>query len=296
MDAVLTRPDLREAREWGRLCAVAGHAQRDLADCAGRYRGLFAARPFDPGLFATLAFACAYGAAWLPPDRLRVATRTCLWCFGLDWLVDYKARSRAEVRGVVDACLAVADGGDPAPGDDLARFLADLRDELADRPDFAALRPIWRDELRRMLEAMAREWDWRADPHRPSPTFEEYLANADNLGFSFAFATHLCLTGTAYTALDLAELRAAGRAVQRVIRLLNDLGTYERDVSWGDLNVLLLGNTRAQVSAHVAALTDRCGELIGPLRARHPELTGYLSRQLGFNQGFYRISDYWGRR
>src|SRR2546429_1334909 len=87
-----TRDDLREAREWGRMCALAGDAQRDLADCATRYGGLFAARPFDAGLFATLAFACAYGAPWLSPDGLRLATRTCLWCFGLDWVIDYAAR------------------------------------------------------------------------------------------------------------------------------------------------------------------------------------------------------------
>ena len=304
MDIVLTsRDDLREAREWGRLCGLAGHAQRDLAECASRYGSLFVARSFDPALFATLAFACAYGAPWLPPERLRVATRTCLWSFGLDWLVDYAADSRAEVDGVVRACLAVADGSEPAAGDaparfdparcDLTRFLAELRDELAAGPDFAALHPIWREELRRMLEAMAREWDWR---HGTPPTIEQYLANADNLGFSFVFATHLFLTGTPYTAGDMAGLRAAGRAVQRVIRLLNDLGTYERDIAWGDLNALLLGTTRAQVAGRVAALTDRCEDLIRPLRPRHPELTGYLSRQIGFNQGFYRIADYWGRQ
>jgi hypothetical protein len=285
--------DRREAREWGRMCALAGQAQRDLADCAAGYRGLFAARPFDPGLFATLAFACAYGAPWLPPDGLRVATRTCLWCFGLDWLVDYAAGSRAEVHGVVRACLAVADGGDPAPGDDLARFLADLRGELAGTPDLPALYPVWREELRRMLDAMAREWDWRSEA--AAPTVEEYLANADNLGFSFVFTTHLFLTGDRYTAEEVAELRTAGRAVQRVVRLLNDLGTYDRDVRWGDLNVLLLGVTRADVTARIAVLTDRCDELVGPVRARHPELAGYLSRQLGFNQGFYRFADYWGR-
>ncbi|MFC7639780.1 terpene synthase family protein [Streptosporangium lutulentum] len=76
----------------------------------------------------------------------------------------------------------------PVPGDDLTRLLADIRDELAASPVFPVLGPIWREELQRMLEAMLAEWRWK--DAGTTPTFEEYLGNAANLGFSFAFASH----------------------------------------------------------------------------------------------------------
>ncbi|OLB77481.1 MAG: hypothetical protein AUI14_16015 [Actinobacteria bacterium 13_2_20CM_2_71_6] len=285
--------DLLAGREWGRICALAGECQRDLAECADSYGGLFLARPFDPALFGTLAFACAFGGPWLTPDQLRVAARTCLWCFGLDWLVDYVATTPGEVDGIVRRCLAVAGGAAPGPDDELTRFLADIRDDLSAAGTFPALHPIWYDELRRMLTAMARERDWRSAGDA-RPTFDEYLHNADNLGFSFVYVSHWFLAGEPVPAERVGELRAAGWEVQRVIRLLNDLGTYERDVTWGDLNALMLGVTRSDVSRRVAALTDHCRELIRPLRVEHPKLTVYLSRQIGFNMGFYRIGDYWG--
>jgi len=291
LDLALPTPEhLDTARDWGRLCARAGAAQRDLATCAAGYGDLFAAEPFDPGLYATLAFACAYGAPWLSTEQLRLATRTCLWCFGLDWRIDHAARSRAEVHATVRACLAVADGGTPAGEDHLGRFLADLRDELATAPTSPAIFPLWRDELGRMLHGMAREWDWRTAP----PGLDAYLANADNLGFAFVYVTHWFFTGARYPDAEAAALRRVGRLVQQVIRLLNDLGTYRRDLSWGDLNALRLGVDPAEVLDRVTDLTDRSRELIAPLRAGNPGLTGYLERQIGFNLGFYGVGDYWG--
>ncbi|MFC7639781.1 hypothetical protein ACFQX6_01020 [Streptosporangium lutulentum] len=79
-----------------------------------------------------------------------------------------------------------------------------------------------------------------------------------------------------------------------MIRLLNDLGSYERDLSWGDLNALLIGLTRPEVERHVAELAARSRELIGLLRKTHPELADYLERQMDFCAGFYRVGDYWG--
>ncbi|MFD1494869.1 terpene synthase family protein [Streptosporangium lutulentum] len=189
-------------------------------------------------------------------------------------------------------CLAVADGAPPVPGDDLTRLLADIRDELAASPVFPVLGPIWREELQRMLEAMLAEWRWK--DAGTTPTFEEYLGNAANLGFSFAFASHWLHTADPDAGAGLDLVREASWAVERVIRLLNDLGSYERDLSWGDLNALLIGLTRPEVERHVAELAARSRELIGLLRKTHPELADYLERQMDFCAGFYRVGDYWG--
>lgn len=213
------RPDLGvrpEAVEAGTICARAGHSQREMREWAETYPGLFSAKPFDAALYSTLSLAMAFGGPWFTAEQLRMANKTSLWAFGLDWLVDYVATSPAEVADIARRCLDVAAGGPPVPGDDLTRMLADIRDELASSPAFPELGPIWRDELERMLDGMLTEWRWKSD--KVTPTFEEYLGNADNLGFSFVFAAHwIHVTGQGAVA-DVGPLREAGRAVQRVIR------------------------------------------------------------------------------
>lgn len=280
------------AAECGAVCAVAGQSQRGMREWAAAYPELFAAKPFDPALYSTLSLAMAFSGPWFTAGQLRMANKTTLWAFGLDWLVDYVATSPQEVDDLARRCLEVAGGAPPVPGDDLTRMLADIRDELAASPAFPVLGPVWREELRRMLAAMLEEWRWKTAKVRP--TFEEYLGNADNLGFSFVFAAHRLHTAGPDVTAGPDPITEAGRAVQRVIRLLNDLGTYERDVTWGDLNALLLGPTRPEVERHVAELAARSRELIAPLRADHPEVAGYLERQMDFCAGFYRFGDYWG--
>ncbi|MEJ3744500.1 terpene synthase family protein [Actinomycetes bacterium KLBMP 9797] len=280
-----------EAVESGRICAVAGQAQREMRAWAAAYPALFSAKAFDAALYSTLALATAFSGPWLDAGHQRMANRVALWCFGLDWLVDYVATTPDEARDVARRCLTAADGGPAANGDELALFLADIRAELAAAPGYAELGPVWRDELRRMLWAMVRECEWKAAAGR-RPTFDEYLANADNLGFSFVFAAHWIFTEDGGG--DVAAVRAASWATQRVIRLLNDLATYDRDVSWGDLNALMLGVTREQVRERVAALAAEARALIQPVRVSQPRLADYLERQMEFCVGFYGVTDYWG--
>ncbi|MER5421719.1 terpene synthase family protein [Streptosporangium roseum] len=280
-----------EAADSGAICAVAGRSQRDMREWAEAYPGLFSAKPFDAALYSTLSLAMAFSGPWFTAEQLRMANKVSLWAFGLDWLVDYVATSRQEAEEIARRCADVAAGAPPVPGDDLTRMLAGIRDELASSPAFPELGPVWLDELRRMLDGMLVEWRWKSDKTRPS--FEEYLGNADNLGFSFVFAAHwIHVTGHGPVA-DVDRVREAGRAVQRVIRLLNDLGTYERDVAWGDLNALMLAGGRDGVERRLAGLVARSRGLIASLDAQ-PELAGYMERQMDFCAGFYRVGDYWG--
>jgi hypothetical protein len=284
---------LLDARSCGQVGAVAGQIQRDLTERAAAASGLFAAKPFDPALFGSLATALAYSAPWLSHQDLRVTAHASLWAFALDWRVDVAASSAGEVRQIEKRCLEVADGA--PPDDDLGALLAELRDELAAHAAFAALRPAWRDELAAMLDAMAREWEWRSDRDRTPPTLDEYLLNADNLGFCFVFVGHLIATAD-QTPSDVEALRRAARSVQRVIRLLNDLATVDRDIAWGDLNALLLDDDRSQVRRRLAELTASSQWCIDAVRPRHPHLAAYLERQRDFCAGFYAVSDFWGAR
>ncbi|RCG28372.1 hypothetical protein DQ384_23805 [Sphaerisporangium album] len=282
--------DWPDATESGLICAVAGRSQREMREWLDAYPGLFSAKPFDDALTSTLSLAMAFSGPWFTAGQLSMANKATLWAFGLDWQVDYVAASAPEVDDIARRCLAAADGADPAPGDDLARFLADVRRDLSAAPAFPVLGPVWREELRALLEAMRRERGWRDAGTVPS--LEEYLGNAGNLGFTFVFTSHLIHTGA--PSGDLASVREAAGAVERVIRLLNDLGTYRRDVEWGDLNALLLGAPREEVDRRLAELAARARELIRPLRDDDPLIAGYLERQMDFCAGFYRLADYWG--
>lgn len=287
------------ANEQGRVCALAARGQRDLQECAAVHPELFSGKPFDAALFSNVALAIAFGAPWCTVEQLRVTNRAVLWGFAVDWLVDYVAKSRDEVDQLVANCLAVADGAVPGTDDPLGCFLAELRDELAIVPAFATLRPLWREELRKMLFAMAREWNWKTSSGAesvpaPLPSFADYLDNADNIACTFVNVGHWIHTGDPDTLAHIDELIVASAEVQRVLRLVNDLGTYERDVRWGDLNALMLVEDRVEVEQCIAALVDRCRELLAPLQVSCPMQANYLARQIGFSSGFYRSTDFWG--
>lgn len=290
-----TIDQLSAAAEHGRICALAGEAQRDLTRCAQAYPDLFAGDPFDPALLCTVALANTFSAPWLPAHKLRMANRASLWIFAVDLLIDYRARSRDDVRDAVCRCLDVVEGR--TADDPLTRFLADLVVDLSSAPAYPVLGSVWRDELRRMLEAMAREWDWKVALARGGangPSIADYLDNADNSGFCFVFTSHWVYTDDPESCEHADEVRHAARQVQRVLRLINDLGTYHRDVSWGDLNALMLGMSEADVTRQIAEQIDDCRDVLDALSSRTPRLASFLERQLGFNAGFYRISDYWG--
>jgi Terpene synthase family 2, C-terminal metal binding len=279
-------PALDASARQGKVCATAMECLRDLEKCAAAYPDLYPGGPFGTTVFSGIALAMAFGSPRAPAERIRVVSRTVIWAFAVDWLLDRVATSREEVDAVAGGCEAVAAGA--APEGSLQEFLASIRDELAARPDWAEQRPVWLAHLRAYLRANVREWEWKARDQ--VPTFEEYLANADNIGSSFVNVTHWIHTGTP----EPGRLEAANAECQRALRLLNDLATYERDVAWGDLNVLLLGLSRSDVAKRADELVRSCEDLLEPLAATLPEETGYLRRQLGFSVGYYGITDYWG--
>ncbi|MGW5262653.1 terpene synthase family protein [Microbispora sp. NPDC004025] len=285
---------LAAAAASGRTSALAARCQRDLQECAAAFPELFAAKPFDATLFATVSLANAFGSPWATAEQLRIANRTSLWIFAVDWLIDHEATSHGEIDEIVRGCLAVAYGREPVPGTPLTRFLSAIRDDLSASPLFPGLHEAWRAELERMLGAMAREWEWKQGGEAALPTFEEYLGNADNFGSTLVNVGHWIHAGDPLLVPHLDGLLRASGIVQRVLRLLNDVATYERDVAWGDLNALLLGVPRDEVLARVAALTAECHAVLGPLRSVRPDESAYLERQIGYSTGFYGLADYWG--
>ncbi|MGP3918141.1 hypothetical protein [Nonomuraea sp. 10N515B] len=146
----------------------------------------------------------------------------------------------------------------------------------------------WRDQLARMPAGMARAWVWRDT--QAAPTLARYLDNADSRGSCFADLSHWIYTGDAWVKAHLEQLRAVSRQVQRYLHLLGELASYRRDMSWGDLNILGLGVSRAEVTDAMAALAREVAQLIEPVREHSPRTAAYLGRRLGFQAGFNGIA------
>ncbi|WP_327590843.1 terpene synthase family protein [Nonomuraea sp. NBC_00507] len=277
--------------ETGRTCALAVASGRELARFATRYDGLFPEKSFDAGLYGALSMAGAFCAPWATVEGLRAVNRASLLVFALDRLIDEEASSREQVGALVGECLAAAGGpaaGGAAPESQAAAFVADLRSDLAAPPE---LDRAWRDQLERMLRAMAREWDWSGSEH--PPTRQEYLANADSCGALFIGLSHWIHTGLVEAPRDLDRLRPAADAVQRYLRLLNDLATWRRESGSGDVNAFTLGMELDEVIEQLSELADEATELIEPLRDAYPRAAEYLTWQINYSAGFYGLSDFW---
>jgi Terpene synthase family 2, C-terminal metal binding len=274
----------------GVACAVAAQGQRDLQHIADADPNLFPREPFDAGVFTTLAMANAFSAPWLSAPDLRATNRASLWAFRVDWFVDHLATEVEELDRFTAACLAVADGADPP--DRLTAILAGIRGDLARGANFVAGQPVWREELRRMLSAMTVEFGWRRAGTAVS--VPDYLDNSDNLGASFVNVTHW-LANPEPGYCPTADVLAATRAQQRVIRVLNDLATLDRDIAWGDLNLLRLGADRAAADELLRVLGHECDAALELVRPGQPALATFLHRQVEFCRGFYGLTDYWGR-
>ncbi|GAB1820977.1 terpene synthase family protein [Herbidospora sp. RD11066] len=262
-----------DAYSAGRVSGLAAGSARDLTACAAAHSALFPAKPFDATLFNAVSLANAFGSPDATVAELRVANRLSLWIFAVDWLIDHRASRIDEVDAIVDECL---DGAAKGP---LTEFLNEIRDEVADPSG------LFEAELARMLHAMRLEFAWKTGGE--PPTFDAYLGNAANFGSTFVNVAHWIRNGVT----GVRDLLPASDEVQKVLRLLNDLATHHRDVSWGDLNALMLGPTPEEIRAHIAALTATARELIGT----GPQ-SGYLGRQIGYSSGFYGVADYWGSR
>ncbi len=276
------------ARECGRACAAAATGQRELRRHAAGYPDLFADKLFDGAFFATLALAGAFTAPSADPVALQATNLAGLFVFALDWQVEHQTSDAALATDVVDPVLAVARGTVPAKDTSLSRLLGDLRVRVATAPGY----PLWREAVVATATAMVREWRWRGGIERPPRTLSGYLTNADSTGFVLVYATHWIATEP-YCPRHLPGLRAAGLAAQRILRLVNDLGTAGRERATGDVNALALGATPETVTGYLDGLRDGYRRLVDPVRGHHPYLAAFLDRQIGFNEGLYQLGDYW---
>ncbi|WP_240742441.1 terpene synthase family protein [Micromonospora zingiberis] len=248
-------------------------------------------------MLSALALSTAFIAPWCSAADLRTANRASLWVTAEDWYIDSVATTAEAAAATVTACLSVAAGDAPSAHDHLGRFLAEIRADLAAAPYFDRLRHLWQKELHRMLDAELREWQWRvaraADPS-DLPTPDDYLDNAAGYGATWVNVSHWIATAAVENEAQLVDLIDASLEVEKVLRLVNDLASYGRDRTVGDLNIQVLGVDEDTVRRLAGERIRRCQTLLASLDGTVPQEAGYLRRVLGFTTAFYGETDFWG--
>ncbi|TDD13617.1 terpene synthase family protein [Nonomuraea diastatica] len=287
-------PSLPDELSSGGLSARAAECARDLRRTAACHPELFDTGDFadTPGQVANMM---VYGTPRHGPNVLRSPSQLALWIFPLDAAIDRDATQRSQVRAIVEACKDVIAGDDPHTP--LARLLADIRDDLAHAPAFGHLGPVWRTESAAMLDAMAREWEWKTAARQAAaaPTLEEYLGNAANFGSTCVGVCRLISTDEPEATREhLPAIIDAANATQRVMRLVNDLRTFERDCQWTDLNARMLGLDEHALLELITEERQACDLVLDRLAQSCPGVAGDLRHQMMTTWGFYlNGSDFW---
>ncbi|SDH53233.1 terpene synthase family protein [Nonomuraea jiangxiensis] len=287
-------PSLPDELSSGALSARAAECARDLRRTAASYPELF-----DTGEFAhtpdQIANMMVYGTPRHEPDVLRSPSQLALWIFPLDAAIDRDATERSQVQAIVEECKDVIAGHDPRTP--LARLLAHIRDDLAPAPAFDHLGPVWRTEVAAMLDAMAREWDWKTTARETAaaPTLKEYLGNAANFGSTCVAVCRLISTDEPEATREhLPAIIDAANATQRVMRLVNDMRTVKRDHQWADLNAQMLGLDEHALLEVIAEERKACDLVLDRLAQSCPGVSEDLRRQMLTTWGFYfGGGDFW---
>ncbi|MEW1838364.1 terpene synthase family protein [Nonomuraea angiospora] len=287
-------PPLPDELSSDALSARAADCARDLRRTAACYPELFDTGEFadTPGQVANMM---VYGTPRHDPGVLRSPSRLALWIFPLDAAIDRDATQRSHVRAIVEECKDVIAGDDPRTP--LGRLLAHIRDDLAHAPAFGQLGPLWRTEVAAMLDAMAREWDWKTAARQTAavPTVKEYLGNAANFGSTCVGVSRLISTGEPEATREhLPAIIDAANATQRVMRLVNDLRTFKRDRQWEDLNARMLGLDEHALRELIAEERRACDRVLDRLAQSCPGVAEDLRRQMMITWGFYFDGgDFW---
>ena len=211
------------------------------------------AAPFDPALLSSVATAIAFIAPWHTAAELRITNRAVLWVFAADWQVDYLARSvrRRPAGGEATASrwptARAPTGGDTWPG-----CWPTCATNWPPCPRSPGCVRSGATSWRRMLAAVAREWDWKNLPTDPTTGRAAHLdrvpGQRGQLRLLLRQRHALDPTGDEKT---LAQFdRPAGRRTRRAAGAAagqRPRHATKRDAEWGDLNALSLVDDPAQV-------------------------------------------------
>jgi hypothetical protein len=282
------------ARECAPLGALTMKATRDLVAWVERYPGAF-----ESALALPVAMTNSFATPWLGARGLRLCCRAGMWFFGIDDVtdndVDGRRLTEAEAEAIPDTYAGIAAGRAPDPDDLLGVALAELRDELASRPLFPAMRDLWLQSLRRALDDMVftrRQAIAIASGAAP-PSAEVYLEHYESMGSAWVRLVQWIDTEGPSVLTHLDVLMPALREAILALRLANDIHCYEREQQEAyALNILMLGVSREAALQMMESHARRCEQLLEPLiEASFGPAVG-LVRLVHWVLAFYAVTDY----
>jgi hypothetical protein len=245
-----------------------------------------------------LCLSVAAAAPFASVSALVSMARMSLWVFTIDDLFDEEMVPFAELRRRVVRYKAVLAGTSveaKRERDTLVLALQDIRDDLSSYALWPTLHDEWAEAVRRTLDAMMQEHEWRMLYRERSgeaafPSYDAYLSHGR---YSIGVAAHIWTTLIAISDPSsrehLAQLRELEQTASLCIRLSNDLQSHAKEISEGKINSIVIRQREAIAAGYppeealaIACETNRqeilrglqrCGELQEQVRTEtgHPE-------------------------
>ena len=245
--------------EQRRISMLAGEAAEFLSAWSGGFSTVRPARIIP--ICLTVAAAAPFADVQMVIDTARVS----VWIFAIDDLFDEADVSQAQLSDCARLFKAIL-RDQPADiwDDELAQMLMLVKKGLAKYPLYGRLGQQWEEALIGTIEAMLQENQWRLDyqqyGEKTLPDCELYLETGRK---SVGGPPHMwaaILTAGDETAIShVNKLSQMVNHSSSVVRLANDLQTYERELVEGKLNSLLIlrhshqqGGLGAQASMRAA--------------------------------------------
>lgn len=198
---------------------------------------------------APLALSIAAGSPFGTVEAVISMARLCMWIFTLDDLFDEGQLPHAELIERAASYRALAHREIACPtADSLAMALCDVRDDLAGYPLFtSSLGPEWTNALCGTIDGMLCEHRWSLaydkgrDPHAALPSYAEYVSTGR---YSIGGPPHMWAAVIAAddtsTPAHVEHLRAMEQLASTCIRLANDLQSYAKEITEGQINSLVI--------------------------------------------------------
>lgn len=231
-----------------------------------------------------LCLSVAAAAPFCSVEALLSTARTSLWVFTLDDWFDEERAPEVELRRNGRDFWAIARGRQPVgqKHNCLAPLLTELRADLSGYPLFDVLADEWTAALGGTVDAMMREYEWRAAYRHPdarstaTPTYGDYLrVGRYSIGGPVHMWTAMITINDPSIPDHLDHLRAMEELASTCIRLANDLRSYDKEILEGNVNapVILSRELMADGMTAEAALASAEKRVRGEIRARLERLS-----------------------
>lgn len=222
-----------------------------------------------------------------------------LWIFALDDIADGRLVPLSQLEGMAEPLYQTARHGLSNNDDELAASVLDIRQQLSGSPLFELLCEQWAGDLRRLVEAMTREY-WYGLQYttcKTLPPLNEYLDNGvHTIATPFWGSTTLILLKD-WSVLQRLEaidqvLKYAGYA----IRLYNDVRTFQKEIQEGGVNsILIIQNTSRktlqEAQEHVLGLAElyarKCYDVVSQLKTDSEQFEQIVRRLVALHAHFY---------